>query len=663
MAAPVCALILLGSAAAARAGSPDDIEFFNQEAKVVIATQHEQTPEQAPSIVSVITRHDIEAYGARDVADILRLVPGFEFGMDVYSQAGLTSRGISVEEGKSLMMINGLTQNELGFGNFNFFGAIPASMIERVEIIRGPGSAIYGGFAEVDVINVVTFQGGNLNGIRVSGDAGAVGSGGTSRSGDVSFGAKTDAVSMAVHVGYGTQPLSTREYDDFFGNRLGLNQNNASRQWQHVVAEASAKNLTVRYQRTSFTYGGQDTFTTIQPPVNGGNAEYINNYDEVGHVDYRAKLTDRLTLQPLFEYTRNNTWTFPSPSSIDAFFEGPSTLIQRYHGELTVVYQAPWSAEIRAGGGYIRDEVHGVAADGTPGLQLSSDPSNLSDHGHTASTFGLLQYLQQFDLVGLTVGGRYEDTTFGNAFAPRVGLTYAHEAFNAKLLYGRAFRIPMAWEAYSRNLGFNPALKPETADTTEAEVGYRLAPQVTSKFNVFFIDIHEPITYEGATNSYVNLGRIQSQGAEAEIRADYVRYGGFANLSYAVPGGATSSGFATQSKKQFLGTPPVKIDVGSYYRLGLLEFGPSATYLSQRAGQSSESANSPSALSATREYGALVLFNFNIVARNVLKDLDLHLGVHNLFDSRYLLIQPYYGDHAPMPAQDREIDLGFTWRL
>jgi len=645
------------------AADDDPLYFFGEEARVAIATQRIQTPEQAPSIVSIVTRHDIEAYGARDLADILRNVPGFEFGMDVYSEAGPAFRGIWVEEGKSLLMIDGITQNELGFGNYSFFGSIPASMIEKVEIIRGPGSAVYGGFAEATVINVITHQPANLNGIRISGDLGAVGRGGASRFGNVSLGSQTDALRVAAHLGYGTTLMSRRDYADFFGNKLKLDQDTAYRRWQHIITEASAKGLTIRYQRTSFTFGGQDTFTTIQPPVNGNQVERVNNSNDVVHVDYQAKLSERWTLQPIVEYTRNNTWNFPFPASIDGLFEGSGSTLWRYRGEMAAIYEAPWAAQLRLGGGYIRDDVESVASDGTPGIQLSADPNDLGSRIHTSSNFGLFQYLQQIGPIGLTAGGRYENTTFGNAFAPRAGVTYVREAFNAKLLHGKAFRIPLPWQAFSRCLGFNGSLMPETASTTEMELGYKFTPHWVGKSNVFFIGIKDPIVYRSATNSYVNFGRIQSQGAEAELRANYTLYGGFANISFAAPGRGTSPGFTTQSKKQFLGTPPLKIALGTYYRAGNFEFAPSATYLSHRAGQSRDSANDPNGILGTTDYKDLLLANVNIVAHDVLKDLDIHLAIHNIFDARYVLIQPYYGAHAPMPAQDREINLGFTWRL
>jgi outer membrane cobalamin receptor len=644
-------------------GAEQGFEFFEEEAKVAIATQREQKLEEAPSIVSVITRDEIERYGARDLTDILRTVPGFEYGVDVYSEAGVSFRGIWVHEGKSLLMINGVTQNELGFGNYTFLGTIPASMIEKVEIIRGPGSALYGGFAEIDTINVITHQAENLNGMRVSADVGAVGKGGASRHGNISFGSETDNLKVAVHVGRGTQVLSKRDYSDFFGNTIHLDQVNAFRNWQHVITEASSKNLTLRYQRTSFTFGGQDTFTTIQPPVNGAYLEETNNYNDVTHIDYQAKITDRLTLKPLFEYTRNNSWNFNYPASIDGFYEGSGAWMSRTRGELTANYGAPWNGDLMLGGGYIRDGAYNIASDGTPGIQLSENPADLGNRKYTSTQFGLFQYQQKLSLFGITVGGRYEDTSFGSAFAPRAGLTYVNGAFNTKLLYGRAFRIPLPWQAYSKVLTFNGDLKPEVADTTELEVGYKFTRHMVGKINTFFIDIKDPLVYTGTNNRYQNFGDIESEGVEAELRATYSQFGGFANISYSRPGTHTSPGFVTKSGKQFLASPPVKINLGTYYRTGIMEFSPSVTYLSHRAGQSIESANDPGGALGTTGYDALFIANLNIVARDVVKDFDVHLAVHNIFDSRYVLIQPYYGAHAPMPAEDREIDLGVTWHL
>jgi outer membrane cobalamin receptor len=653
------ALLVVIQAGAARAAD-DTFQLFEEEANIVIATQRLQRPEEAPSIVSVVSRQEIERYGARDLADILRLVPGFEFGLDVIGLVGSSFRGIWAHEGKSLLMINGVMQNELGFGNYNFFGSIPASVIERVEIIRGPGSAIYGGFAVVNVINVITHQPKNLNGARVSAEAGALSRGGSSRAANISYGSETDALRVAVHTGYGSDILSQRDYTDFGGTRLKLNRDTAYRNWRHIITEATAKDLTLRYQRTSFGFSGKDGFTTIQPPADGANLERVNNYNDVVHLDYKAEVMDRWTIRPLFEYTRNNTWNFELPTSLDGNLQGPGTTLWRYRAELSAAYKTQESTELMFGGGYIEDGVESVSSDGTPGLLVSANPATRTQK---SSQFGLIQYIQKINRFGLTLGGRYEDSSFGSAFAPRAGLTFVQDDFNAKLLYGRAFRIPLPWQVHSRQFGASAGLKPETADTAEMELGYKFTSRISGKINVFFIDIKEPIVYKGNTNTYVNFGKIQSQGLEAQLRTDYSRAGGFTNVSYAVPGRGTSPGFTTQSKKQFLASPPVKVDVGAYYRTKMFELSPSATYLSHRAGQSRDSANSPNGVLATTDYSALLLANMNVIARNVIKNLDVHLAVHNIFDSRYVVIQPYYGAHSPLPASDREINLGATWRF
>ena len=373
----------------------DPFQFFQEEAKVVIATQREQTPEQAPSIVSVVTRHDIEAYGARDLADILRLVPGFEFGVDVDGLVGLSDRGIWVHEGKVLLMVNGIVQNDFGYGNYNFFGSIPASIIEKVEIIRGPGSAMYGGFAEVSVINVITHQAEHLNGMRASADIGTMGNGGSSRFGNISYGSAKNDVRMAAHVGYGVQPLSERDYTDFFGNRISLGEKNSFREWQHIIVDASAHNLSLIYHRSSLTYLGQDGFTTIFQPVNGIPQERLQDFVDTFQLKYKQALSDRLTLEPLFEYNRGSTIAaavLPAGQVSGALEDLGASDATRYRGQLLATYDHPAIGQMTLGGGYIWDGIENVARDGTPGLQFSSNPNDTGSKGYTQSTFGLLQY-------------------------------------------------------------------------------------------------------------------------------------------------------------------------------------------------------------------------------------------------------------------------------
>jgi outer membrane cobalamin receptor len=169
--------------------------------EVAVASVLPQGRSEVPSVISVITREDIETYGARDATDILRMVPGFEFVNDSYAFYGASFRGIAVLEAKLLVMINGVPVNEYGYGMFVFFGTIPASIVDRVEIIRGPGSALYGGFAEAGVVNFITKPGAKLNGIEMTATGGVIGRNAVPRGGNLSLGGTFKEIELAVHLG------------------------------------------------------------------------------------------------------------------------------------------------------------------------------------------------------------------------------------------------------------------------------------------------------------------------------------------------------------------------------------------------------------------------------------------------------------------------------
>lgn len=229
--------------------------------KVKIATNKEQVMEEAPSIVSVISKKDIAAYGCRELPDVLRMVPGFEFGADLLGLVGLRFRGIWTQEGKSLLMLNGVALNDLGYGSYNYIGTLPVSIIDRVEIIRGPGSAIYGAFAEVCVINIITLPSTKTNTLVLSGNGGLVGKDGYAVDGNISATGTNGELKYNINLGYAERPLSTREYSDFFGNSLKFDNKSAFRKWHHLITELSYKGLTFNFHRTFHDYNGRNAFT------------------------------------------------------------------------------------------------------------------------------------------------------------------------------------------------------------------------------------------------------------------------------------------------------------------------------------------------------------------------------------------------------------------
>ena len=133
------------------------------ELTVAIASIKARSVEEEPGIVSVVTTNQIRDTGARDLSDVLMLVPGSSVDEDVQSMAGLTIRGMRAQEGKALLIVDGVEVNEPLLGSLPILNHIPADMIEQLEIIRGPRAAQYGGDAGLSAIRV-TPKGAALDG-------------------------------------------------------------------------------------------------------------------------------------------------------------------------------------------------------------------------------------------------------------------------------------------------------------------------------------------------------------------------------------------------------------------------------------------------------------------------------------------------------------------
>ena len=133
-----------------------------------VASATELTLRESPAIITVISRDELVRVGARDLMDALALVPGVGFGVDVQGVVGIGFRGLWGHEGKVLLLVDGQPMNEVLYGTLQFGNHIPVELIERIEIIRGPGSVVYGGFAELAVIDVITRTAAALEGGAVA---------------------------------------------------------------------------------------------------------------------------------------------------------------------------------------------------------------------------------------------------------------------------------------------------------------------------------------------------------------------------------------------------------------------------------------------------------------------------------------------------------------
>jgi len=132
--------------------------FFAPTETVTSPARHKQTLGMSPSAISVITKEDIEASGATTIADLLRMVPGMNVVIVSPFVTSITSRlGFTGENQHYLVLIDGREANEELVG-MTFFETQPIALedIERIEVIRGPASSLYGANSLAGVVSITT---------------------------------------------------------------------------------------------------------------------------------------------------------------------------------------------------------------------------------------------------------------------------------------------------------------------------------------------------------------------------------------------------------------------------------------------------------------------------------------------------------------------------
>jgi outer membrane receptor for ferrienterochelin and colicin len=194
-------------------GVPSELEKLIN-SLIAVASKKPLNTRESPSIVSLITEDEIKKSGARDLIDVLRLVPGIDFGLDVEGVVGIGMRGNWAHEGKVLLLLDGQEMNEIMFATTQFGNHFPVDQIKKIEVIRGPGSAIYGGFAEYGVINIVTRQADDIKGINPSFTYGQMQNSFGRRNLNLALGNKKGDLSYSISGLIGQSQRSDQPYTD-----------------------------------------------------------------------------------------------------------------------------------------------------------------------------------------------------------------------------------------------------------------------------------------------------------------------------------------------------------------------------------------------------------------------------------------------------------------
>ncbi len=522
------------------------------QSKVNISTNTEQALSKAPSVVSVITAEDIKATGATNLTEILQSVPSVYIKDNLFGFRPLVAlRG--AQPTQTLIMVNGAPIRDLVWNSGIFWKGLATSMIERIEIIRGPGSALFGSNASAGVINIITKTAGRITkseaGVRAGNfgtQAGWVQSGGNWNGFDIGFTAElshTDGHNPFIAV----DGQTAQDTKPGINTHVSYAPGYAHYGWDGTDIRFSMARDNLRlladYMGHSNVETGLSGGGVLDPLTKGSDNRYniallYNNKEFAKDWGLNAELRSYH-----IDYTSGDGFQETPPGYTDATGTYPNGFINQMRSaergfgiEVSGLYTGLKTQAIRIGGGHSSEDLYlveqfinkGTGPDGSPILttnqlvSVSDSPYAFAPENTRQIDYLFLQDEWTFALGwALTAGARYDHySDFGGTLNPRLALVWqSTDRLTTKLMYGQAFRAPSYLELYAltaANLP-NPNLKPEQSNTWDTSFSYLASRNLTLDID-FYRFAQSNLIAPDSANQFQNLGGNTSRGIELEAK-------------------------------------------------------------------------------------------------------------------------------------------------
>jgi outer membrane receptor for ferrienterochelin and colicins len=648
----LCALLTaigMGASAAAQVEQPEaeraqnlgDLsldELMGLKVDVVYgASRYEQKVTRAPSSISIVTADEIGKLGYRTLAEVLRGVRGLYVSDDRnYSYLGV--RGFlrpNDYNTRVLVLIDGHRMNDNLFdsGTVAREGMVDIALIDRVEVIRGPSSSIYGSSAFFGVINVVTRRGGQLKGAELSTEAG-------------SFDTYKSTASMGGRLDNGFEWLfSVANYDSGGAARLYIPEFD-----QRISANPRATNNGIAADLdgerafnvfSSLGYGDFDvtaffsdrvkrvptaSFGTVFADGREETTDYRGYVDvKFGH-DFSASMNlkgqvfyDNYTYRGAYPYPDvvadelQDTVSLQRDGTVGEWVGTQWQLTARLLNRHTVIVGAEYRDNIR--------EYQYSYYDSAPGLYDWHDDRSSQVLGMFAQDEMALT-----KDVALTAGVRYDYyvDSFGGTTSPRLGLIYSPgETTTFKALFGKAYRAPNPYERFYNVVQEDqPELRPETIKTYELVAEQYIGANYRLNASAYYYDIRGLIS-QAVTDEdepyFANLQSANAVGIELEGQAKFDS-GLTARVSYTLQ--RTEDGQTDRvltSSPRHLG----KLSVIAPFAQGKVFGGIDLQY------------NGASVTESGTRADGFTTANLTLYTPRLFKNLSLSFNVYNVLDTRY----------------------------
>jgi iron complex outermembrane receptor protein len=521
-----------------------------------------QNETYAPAVTSIITAEDIEAMGATHLDDALRAVPGLYVDLSSIYESKYVMRGVGSALGSNaVIMLNGTPLQQLLTNSplaLLMHGGMPINNIARIEVTRGPGSALYGADAISGVINIITHDHVGIDGTQVG----------------VRYGSHQSREIWALHGGVyqGVKLAGFFEFRETDGQQHIIEEELQTRldrlnNTNYALAPAPLGSFSrwlqggvnVQRERWQLRALHQIQRHGLGVGLRGMLEPASNRTDfHVSQLDLNFRDNDfarywRVEAKASIHYF---TWKDPSPRH---FYvppalggKAPEVLFKESwraseiapHAQITALYTGWTDHALLFGLGYKHNQFaqgeqwvnFGLNPDTGAPLNPQSDWVNLIDspfnsfpEGVRHNRWGLLQDTWTFaPHWTLTSGIRYDNfSDFGNVLSPRLSLVWQPDTRRyMKFFYGHAFQAPAYSQMYSTFDLFigNPDLQATQADSLEWMFGYAPRSDLHANISVFAQRIRDQILYTpGFNRHFSNLGRSDYYGLEFEVRWKYLK--------------------------------------------------------------------------------------------------------------------------------------------
>lgn len=502
--------------------------LFEEIPSVYGAAKYDQKTHQAPAAITIITAEQIRKYGYRNFSQIVDSVPGLFTNTDRnYGYWGI--RGLNRPgdyNSRVLILVDnhrlqGSVYDQAGVGTEL---PIDVDLIDRVEIIKGPSSSLYGTNAFLGVINIITKRGRDSKGVELSGEASSF----NTYRGRLTYGNKfSNGVELSLSGSYsGNEGHRELFYPAFSSINNGIAKDNDRDNLYYYSGKLSHSDFT-------FTGGYQWRKKGVPTAAFGTvfNDQRFNTIDERWYLDLtyqheffsqvnvKARLYyDSYYYQGFYPYDYSGTGLTPFTLNKDV------VQAQWAEGELTATRQFFDRHRITIGTEYRNNFVVNQS-----NRDVDPPATYLDDKRYSSFIAGYVQDEWSItDHLALHAGFRHDQySTFGGTTNPRAGLIYIWKTTTGKLLYGQAFRAPTAYEQFyapGTTVKTNPDLRPGKPNTYELVLEQYLGRHVRALGSLYHYNISDLIVWtadSAGTSFFDNVDDITARGVELTMEGKW----------------------------------------------------------------------------------------------------------------------------------------------